>query len=74
MGFDALKDEVTACRICADRFAATETAHAPRPVFWVAPGARILIAGQAPGLRVHKSGKPFWDPSGDRSARLDGRG
>jgi uracil-DNA glycosylase len=66
MGFDALKDEVTACRICADRFAATETAHAPRPVFWVAPGARILVAGQAPGLRVHKSGKPFTDPSGDR--------
>ncbi|MEM1102461.1 MAG: uracil-DNA glycosylase family protein, partial [Pseudomonadota bacterium] len=31
-----------------------------------APGASILVAGQAPGLRVHKSGKPFTDPSGDR--------
>lgn len=33
---------------------------------WFRPGARILIAGQAPGLRVHKSGRPFDDPSGDR--------
>ncbi|MEL6619362.1 MAG: uracil-DNA glycosylase family protein [Pseudomonadota bacterium] len=59
-------DEITACRICADRFAATETGHAPRPVAWFAPGARILIAGQAPGARVHDSGQPFTDPSGDR--------
>ncbi|CAN0606634.1 unnamed protein product, partial [Ectocarpus sp. 12 AP-2014] len=54
------------CNLCADRFAATATAHAPRPVVWFKPGARILIAGQAPGLRVHESGKPFTDPSGDR--------
>lgn len=33
---------------------------------WFRPGARILIAGQAPGIRVHKSGRPFDDPSGDR--------
>lgn len=33
---------------------------------WFQPGARILIAGQAPGARVHASGKPFDDPSGDR--------
>ncbi len=38
----------------------------PRPVVWAQPGARILIAGQAPGARVHESGKPFTDPSGDR--------
>lgn len=54
------------CRICAPRFAATETAHAPRPVVWFRPHARILIAGQAPGARVHASGRPFTDPSGDR--------
>jgi uracil-DNA glycosylase len=72
MEFDALRDEITACRICADRFAATATAHAPRPVFWVAPGARILVAGQAPGMRVHKSGKPVHRPVGRPSARLDG--
>lgn len=33
---------------------------------WFRPGARVLIAGQAPGLRVHRAGVPFADPSGDR--------
>ena len=61
-----LIDRITACRLCADRFAATVTAHEPRPVVWFRPGARLLIAGQAPGARVHASGKPFDDPSGDR--------
>ncbi|WP_347310836.1 uracil-DNA glycosylase family protein [Defluviimonas sp. SAOS-178_SWC] len=59
-------DEIAACRLCAGDFAATATAHVPRPVVWFRPGARILIAGQAPGARVHESGKPFTDPSGDR--------
>lgn len=58
--------EIEGCRLCAERFAATATAHAPRPVVWFRPGARILIAGQAPGARVHASGRPFTDPSGDR--------
>jgi uracil-DNA glycosylase len=57
---------IAACRICAGRFAATATAHEPRPVVRVSPTARILIAGQAPGARVHESGLPFDDPSGDR--------
>ncbi|WP_299732023.1 uracil-DNA glycosylase family protein [uncultured Tateyamaria sp.] len=61
-----LPADIRACTLCADRFAATETGHAPRPVVWFKPGARILIAGQAPGARVHESGKPFTDPSGDR--------
>lgn len=61
-----LRDEITACRLCAARFAATATAHAPRPVVWFRPGARIMVAGQAPGLRVHGSGRPFTDRSGDR--------
>jgi uracil-DNA glycosylase len=64
--FTDLLAELSACRLCADRFAATATAHAPRPVPWFRPGARILVAGQAPGMRVHKAGKPFFDPSGDR--------
>ncbi len=63
---DALMDDIRACKICVDRFAATATAHAPRPVVWFRPGARVLIVGQAPGARVHDSGKPFTDPSGDR--------
>ncbi len=61
-----LGGRIQACRICSDRFAATETQHAPRPVVWFRPGARVLIAGQAPGARVHESGRPFTDPSGDR--------
>jgi uracil-DNA glycosylase len=63
---DGLRAEILRCRLCADRFAATATAHAPRPVPWFDPRARILIAGQAPGARVHQSGRPFTDPSGDR--------
>lgn len=61
-----LSTRITACTLCAARFAATATAHRPRPVAWFRPGARLLIAGQAPGARVHASGKPFTDPSGDR--------
>jgi uracil-DNA glycosylase len=63
---DGLLTRIAACRLCAERFAATETAHQPRPVVRVSPNARILIAGQAPGARVHASGLPFDDPSGDR--------
>ncbi|MGR3711384.1 MAG: uracil-DNA glycosylase family protein [Alterinioella nitratireducens] len=66
MTFDTLARDIAACRLCADRFAATETGHAPRPVFWASPTARVLVAGQAPGARVHASGRPFTDPSGDR--------
>jgi uracil-DNA glycosylase len=61
-----LQDQIAACRICAPRFAATATAHAPRPVVWFGPTARLLIVGQAPGLRVQVSGRPFTDASGDR--------
>ncbi len=61
-----LVSRVRACDLCADRLARTATAHAPRPVAWFGAKARILIAGQAPGARVHASGQPFTDPSGDR--------
>ncbi|MEM9967275.1 MAG: uracil-DNA glycosylase family protein [Pseudomonadota bacterium] len=64
-----VRESLTTCRLCADRFAATATAHEPRPVVWFAPGARILIASQAPGLRVHQAGTPFWDNSGTRLRR-----
>ncbi|GAB1363427.1 uracil-DNA glycosylase family protein [Rhodobacter sp.] len=62
----ALQAEIEGCRLCAARFAATATAHQPRPVVWFRPSARLLVAGQAPGARVHASGRPFTDPSGDR--------
>lgn len=62
----AIAQDIRGCTLCAERFAATHTQHTPRPVVWFQKGARILIAGQAPGMRVHNSGKPFEDPSGDR--------
>jgi uracil-DNA glycosylase len=61
-----LSAEIAACRRCASRFAATATAHVPRPVVWFRPSARLLIAGQAPGQRVHEAGRPFADASGRR--------
>jgi uracil-DNA glycosylase len=56
-----LAGEIRACRACA--------AHlplGPRPVFRVSATARLLIAGQAPGTKVHETGIPWNDPSGDR--------
>jgi uracil-DNA glycosylase len=61
MSLDDLLHDIRACRACAAEFA-----HAPRPVVMAAPEARILICGQAPGARVHASGRPFDDASGDR--------
>lgn len=64
--FDLLKSKISSCVRCHDRFAATATAHRPRPIVWFENSARILIVSQAPGMRVYKSGRPFSDPSGDR--------
>ncbi|MDX1780771.1 MAG: uracil-DNA glycosylase family protein [Thalassovita sp.] len=61
-----LNEEISTCRLCAQQFATTATRHQPRPVPWFRPSARVLIAGQAPGMRVHEAGKPFFDRSGDR--------
>lgn len=58
---DALLSEIRACRACAAEFG-----HEPRPVLRVNVETRLLICGQAPGRRVHSSGIPFDDPSGDR--------
>lgn len=63
---ETLARDIRACTLCADRFAATRTAHAPRPVVWLSPSPRILVIGQAPGARVHAAGKPFLDRSGAR--------
>ena len=64
MDLDALLAEVRACRICAA--AKRPLPHAPRPVLQAGASARLLIAGQAPGVRVNASGRPFTDPSGVR--------
>ena len=58
---EPLLEEVRACRHCADHLPL-----GPRPVVQLHPAARLLIIGQAPGTKVHESGVPFNDPSGDR--------
>ena len=63
---DRLLHEIRACRVCVERPQGPPLPHEPRPVVRASLTARILIAGQAPGTRVHRSGLPFDDPSGDR--------
>lgn len=63
---EQLARQVRACRICVDHPLKTPLPHPPRPVFQEGWRAPILIAGQAPGVRVHASGRPFTDPSGER--------
>ena len=57
----ALLAEVRACTRCA-----AELPLGPRPVLKARDSARLLIIGQAPGTKVHESGIPWDDPSGDR--------
>ena len=63
---DALAASIRACRICRDRPARAPLPHEPRPVFRASATATVCVASQAPGTRVHASGTPFTDPSGDR--------
>jgi uracil-DNA glycosylase len=61
MSLDKLLVDIRACRICA--------AHlplGPRPVLQASATSRLLIVSQAPGRKVHETGIPFNDPSGDR--------
>lgn len=57
---------VRACRICVEQPIGKPLPHEPRPVLLPSASARILIAGQAPGTKVHITGMPFTDASGDR--------
>jgi uracil-DNA glycosylase len=57
---------ISACRICRDTPVGKPLPHEPRPVLRPSTTARICICSQAPGVRVHASGMPFTDPSGDR--------
>lgn len=59
--FDDLLVRIRACRVCA-----AQLPLGPRPVLQAHPDARLLIVSQAPGRRVHASGIPFDDKSGDR--------
>lgn len=58
---ELLRREMTACTLCA-----AHLPFGPRPVFQMGTSAKILVAGQAPGRRVHETGIPFNDPSGER--------
>jgi len=57
---------IRACTLCRDAPQGKPLPVPPRPVLQLDPRARILVAGQAPGTRVHASGRPFTDPSGVR--------
>lgn len=59
--YKKLIKEVRDCSICMPHLP-----MGPNPVFRINPKAKILVAGQAPGIRVHKTGIPFNDPSGVR--------
>lgn len=61
-----LTAQVRACRLCVEAPLGRPLPHEPRPVLVPSATARILIASQAPGTRVHLSGVPFTDASGDR--------
>ena len=56
-----LLKRIRGCRLCT-----AQLPHGVRPILQISPNARILIAGQAPGRKVHASGIPFDDASGDR--------
>ncbi|WP_017026560.1 uracil-DNA glycosylase family protein [Vibrio rumoiensis] len=59
--FDELMQKISQCQTCASFLE-----HGCRPVVQAHPNAKVLIIGQAPGLKVHQSGIPFNDASGDR--------
>lgn len=58
---DNLLDQIRHCEICKDHLPL-----GPRPVIQAAASAKLMIIGQAPGTRVHETGIPWNDPSGDR--------
>ena len=58
---ESVLKQVRACRLCEPHLPL-----GPRPVLRAASTARLLVVGQAPGRRVHETGIPFNDPSGDR--------
>ena len=64
---DALLGEIRACTVCTE-----ELVDGPRPIVQVSSLSRLVIIGQAPGARVHASGVPWRDDSGDRLRQWTG--
>ena len=63
---DLVLAAIRSCRHCVDTPRGRPLPHAPRPVLRVTTTARLAVCSQAPGTRVHRSGTPFTDASGDR--------
>jgi len=61
MALAPLLKEVRACTLCVD-----DLPLGPRPTLSMKKSARLIIIGQAPGTKVHETGIPWNDPSGDR--------
>ncbi|GGC74223.1 uracil-DNA glycosylase family protein [Marinobacter halophilus] len=61
LSFETLIERVRACTLCCHMLP-----RGPRPVVQLSESSRILVVGQAPGRKVHETGVPFNDPSGDR--------
>lgn len=61
-----LVSDIRSCRFCVESPRGKPLPHEPRPVLQTSGTARLVICGQAPGTRVHESGRPFTDRSGDR--------
>jgi uracil-DNA glycosylase len=63
---DTYRGEIKACRVCLDAPLKVALPHEPRPVLRVSATAKLLVASQAPGTKVHATGISFNDASGDR--------
>jgi uracil-DNA glycosylase len=63
---DAMLAAIRACRVCVERPQGKKLPHEPRPVLRASATARLAVCSQAPGTKVHASGTPFTDASGDR--------
>ncbi len=63
---ERLLAEIRQCRNCVETPSRRPLPHEPRPVLRASATARLGVCSQAPGTRVHASGKPFTDPSGNR--------
>jgi len=66
---EEIRSEIRHCTVCAGHLP-----HPPRPVVQIGAPARIMIVGQAPGSKVHESGVPWNDQSGDRLRDWTGLG
>ena len=56
----SLFEEIRSCRVCEEFLP-----HKPNPVISGSPGSKIILIGQAPGRKVHESGVPWNDQSGE---------